>query len=141
MTTTEDPARRPRRPVGVTVLVVIGVVQGLVVMTVGVVLGLLSEDSALLAETTLTRGALLGIGLAVLGVGLVGVVLAVGLARGSDLVRSLYAGIATLEIAATTFGLLTIRDIRTAGIVGLALPAAVLWLLYGAPNTAEFFHR
>ena len=139
MATAQDPARPPRRPVGITVLVVIGVVQGLVVVAVGALLTLVSRDEALVADTTLTQGMVLGIGMGVLAVGLLAVVLAVGLARGSNLVRSLYAGIATLEVAATTFSLLTIRDVRTAGIVGLALPAAVLWLLYGAPNTAEFF--
>lgn len=141
MATAEDPGRRPHRPLGITVLVVLGVVQGLVVAAIGALLAVVSEDAALLSELDLTSSFVLGTGLGILAVGLLGVVLSVGLARGSNVVRSLYAAIATLEVAATTFSLLTIRDVRVAGIVGLVLPVAVLWLLYGAPNTPEFFER
>ena len=142
MATVDQPVHvPPKRPVGVTVLVVIGVIQGLLVTASGVVLLAASNDSRLVRETELPENALAPSAVSGIVLGVAGLLLAVGLARGSNLVRALYATIATAEVAVTTYGLLTVRDLRTESIVGLVLPVVVLWLLFGAPHTTEFFDR
>lgn len=141
MATADEPVQTPTRPVGITVLVVIGAIQGLLVVATGVGLLVLSRRSEVAAESDLSGGAVAVAGGLTLLLGLVSVVLALGLARGSNVVRFLYAAIATLEVAGTTYGLLTVRDLRTESIVALVLPVIVLWLLFGSTDSCEFFDR
>ena len=66
---------------------------------------------------------------------------AVALARGSELVRSLIGAISTVQAAAAIYALVALRDVEAEGIWTLGMAVLILWLLYGSESTQEFFAR
>jgi hypothetical protein len=77
----------PRRPILVTILGVIGIIQGIVTLIVGI--GLIAErnDQDLLDHVDLGSDALLSTGLAALILGALTLLLAIGLLRGAEWAR------------------------------------------------------
>lgn len=144
MASTRDGAAttvRRRRPVGVTVLLWLGVVQGLLLAAVGgVVIAVRGEPEAAAALETNTRVVLV-VGVVLVVLGLVRLALAVALGRGSELVRSLFGATAILQAGAAVYSLVALRDIRQASVAPLVSATVELWLLYGSDRTQEFFRR
>lgn len=137
---TED----PKRPLEVWIVVMLGLLQGLGALTAaGIVLYARSDPELieLIAEEDpgLNDTSLLALGLTVGFVGLVNTIFAILLAAGSNVMRGVYAAIATLEIAAATYGLVAVRDLRVAAVVALLYPVATIWLLYGSKRSVRFF--
>lgn len=141
MANLHEAAPTTRRPVGITVLVVLGVVQGLLIVATGVFVISVSDNRDLARDSGVSADGILAVGIGLVAMGLLAIALAIGLARGSNLVRALFATVATVQVAVTTFGLLTVRDLRAGSVVALALAALMIWLLFGAPHTTEFFDR
>lgn len=130
-----------RRPVGITVLLWFGVVQGLFLVVVGGVVIAVRGESDPAAALETNTGLVLAIGVALVVMGLVRLGLAVALGRGSELVRSLFGAVATLQAGAAVYSLVALRDVRQASIGPLVFATVELWLLYGSVRTQEFFRR
>ena len=132
---------RRKRPKGVLALVVLGILQGvllvLVAVAAAVLLGRIDEvdlegiDSPGLVGYTVVAG----------GLGIANLVLAVGLLRGSPLARSVTGGVAVAQVALATYAFTTLDDIRGGAVWSLVFPMGVLWLLYGSDAVEEFFRR
>lgn len=86
------------------------------------------------SNLTVAGGVLVALGLA-------GALVAIGLGRGSDAFRSIFAIVATLQIAPSVYALIALQDVRSGGLTSLVVSLVVLWLLYGAPRSQEFFAR
>lgn len=139
--TTDDETTRRRRPIGVTVVVVLSVVQGLLYGALGAVVVVARNEPELRADAEAEPAALVVVGSVLAGIGLVYVVLAVLLARGSDRVRSVYAVVNGLSIALAVYSLVAVRELAVGSVWSLVLPLAILWFLYGSPTTQEYFRR
>jgi hypothetical protein len=139
--TADDGRTRPRRPLGVMVVVVLSVVQGLLYGSVGAVVVVARDEPELRADAEAAPATLVVIGSVLAGIGLVYLVLAVLLARGSDRVRSVYAVVNGLSISLAVYSLVAVRELAAGSVWSLLLPAAILWLLYGSPTTQEYFRR
>ena len=138
MVTETVPDRRPR---GVTAVVALGVLQGLLAAVLAVVLVAGRGDGELRQSWEASEAALLGIGVAVSAFAAVQLVVAVALARGSELARSVYAWVDGLAVALAVYSLVALRDLRLGSVWALVLPLAVLWLLYGPTTTRAWFER
>jgi hypothetical protein len=140
-TAAERGGSRSRRPVGVTVLVVLGLVQGVLLLAVGGLLIAFREEPELAAAMEVPgEGVLVG-GVVLIVVGLVRLALAIALGRGSEVVRSLLAAVAMVQTSTAVYSLVALRDIRLAVVWPLALALVELWLLYGSEGAQEFFRR
>jgi hypothetical protein len=130
-----------RRPVGVTLVVVFGLLQAALVILVGVAMIVARDDPDVRASFDESQDTLLVVGIVVVLLGLVGGALALLLARGVDLVRSFLGILNTVEVAVAVYSLVALRDLRVGSVWALVLPVAVLWFLYGSEETQEFFER
>lgn len=130
-----------RRPVGIAVLVWLGVAQGVLLVAVGGLV-IATRDAPEVASALETDAAgVAAVGVVLVVVGLIRLVLAVALGRGSELVRSLFGVTATLQAGGAVYSLVALRDIRFATAWALAFAVIELWLLYGTDRTQEFFAR
>lgn len=133
-----------KRPLEVWVVVGLGLLQAFGSLAVAAVLFYARSDPDLVDllaenEPDISDSGLLATAVVVALVGTVNLVLAILLATGNKLARAIYAVIATFQIAAATYGLVAVRDVRVAAIVALLYPIAVLWLLYGSQRSVRFF--
>lgn len=138
---TDQVDARVRRPVGVTVLMWLGVVQGLLLLAVGGLIVAVRDVPEVAGALETTPAGVTAVGAVFVALGLVRLVLAVALGRGSELVRSLFGAIATLQAGASVYSLVALRDIRFATAWALAFAVLELWLLYGTDRAQEFFAR
>jgi len=139
MSPSEHPPRR--RPFAVTAIVVLVGVQALVLIGLGTYL-ILGEGDREVAEMIEVGRADVGVsGALLVALGAVPALVALGLARGSELARSVLAALVTLQLAPSVYALVALQDVRAGSITTLVLAVAVLWLLYGDPTSEEFFTR
>jgi hypothetical protein len=128
-----------RRPVGVTALVVLIMIGGVVQVIGGLVLLLGHENATVLRETRRSPDFLLGSGIAAIVVGLLYLLISQGLSSGKGLARLVVGLLSMLSLgggiwaAATQHGSLHSRGIASA-IVGFL----ILVLLY-SPRANAFF--
>lgn len=137
-TSTEE---RRRRPVGVTIVVGIGLFQSLLLALAGIAMIALRGEAEAQADFEAGPAALVGAGALLIALAVLGSTLALLLARGSDRVRSLFGLVNAIEVAAAVYSLVALRDLRAESVWALVLPVAVLWFLYGSERTQEFFRR
>lgn len=135
------PVVERRRPRGVTVLVVLGLVQAVFVAALGALLVLARGEPDVRADFEGSEVSLLAAGISFVVVGVLVAGLAVLLSRGSDVARSIYAVVCTFQVASATYSLVALRELFEGAVVGLAIPMVVLWLLYGSAETQRFFER
>jgi hypothetical protein len=140
VTTASDDARR-RRPLEVTVVMGLALVHAALLMAVGGLLVVARRDADVADALELSTSDLTVAGGVLVALGLAEALLAIGLGRGSDLVRSIFAIVATLQIAPSVYTLIALQDVRTGGLASLLVSLVVLWLLYGATRSQEFFAR
>lgn len=134
-------ASRLRRPWGVTLLMLMGVAQGALLILVGSLMVAARNETGVAGDlrTTPTGVAVIGVAVASLGVALA--VLSVLLGRGSDRVRTVVTVVALVQVAGSVYTLGALRDVREAGVPGLAVATAILWFLHGSTTAREFFER
>lgn len=129
------------RPRPVTAVVVLAVVQAGLLMAIGALLVASRTDASVAASLEIDRSGVFPTGVALIVLGVLPAVLAVGLARGSELARSVTAAVMTLQLAPSVFAFVALQDLRPAGVTTLIVPVTVLWLLYGVDRSQEFFAR
>lgn len=133
------PKSRRRLPVGVMLLAALGILQGLALLAIGVLVVITRSEPDMLDAAETTAGVLLAVGIVVVALGLISVVLGIALARGSRIVQTFYAALATFQVASSTYTIVAVPGGRAAAIPPLCTGLLILWLLYGSERTQEFF--
>jgi hypothetical protein len=129
------------RPIGVTVLLWLGIAQGLLLIAVGGILLAVRDDPSVQTALEGDATAVLGGGVLLAVLGLIRLALAVALGRGSELVRSLFGAVAMIQASSAVYSLIALRDARVAVIWPFILAVLELYLLYGSDRAQEFFAR
>lgn len=120
-------------------MVVLSLVQSALLVAAGALVIAARRERDVADAFEVAASDLTVVGVALVALGLVQALLAVGLARGRDGVRTVFAVIATLQIAPAVYSLVALQDVRSGGITSVAISLGVLWLLYGSPRSQEFF--
>lgn len=120
-------------------MVLLGMVQAVLLVGLGIAVLLVGDRDAIadalevdLADVALAGGLLVAIGL-------LQALVAVGLASGRELMRSVVGVVATVELAPAVYALVALQEVRAAGVVSMVLSVGVLWLLYGSNRSQAFF--
>jgi hypothetical protein len=128
------------RPGGITLLTVLGIINGIVSIGAGLFLIFDRDDPELIEQTKLSENQLMGsgIGMIVFGGGLV--LLASALGRGNNVVRWLYGIVTMVAVAAGLWGIFALHGEQqmSAGFQAV-FGLIVLWILFGSERTDEFF--
>jgi hypothetical protein len=128
-----------RRPLGVTLLVVLIVINGLVAGIGGLVLAIQHDDRDVIRQTGASSHNLLVYGISLLIVGVIYLVIARGLAAGGGISRFLVGAFSLLNLIA---GIWVAVDkdgqLETQGIVTAVISGIVLILLYSPRANAYF---
>ena len=128
-----------RRPLGVTLLVVLIVINGLLALVGGLYLAIQHDDRDLIRETGVSSDNLLVYGLSLAVVGAIYLVIARGLATGGDISRFLVGAFSLVNLIA---GIWVAVDkdgqLQTQGIINAVVSGIVLLLLY-SPRANAFF--
>lgn len=134
-------SENPRRPAPVTAVVVLGVLQGILVLGIGALVLLASTEAEVQEALDTDAGAVRVLGFALVLLGAIGCVLAVMLARGSELARSVFGVLNVVHVGASVYALVALRDLAVASVWPLLLAVAVLWCLYGSDTATAYFDR
>lgn len=120
-------------------MVVLSVLQATLLIGAGALV-LVAQDRADVAATIeVGRSDVSVAGWVLVAIGLAQALLATGLASGREIVRSVYAVIATAQLAPAVYSLVALEGVRNGAVLSLVLSVGVLWLLYGAPRSQAFF--
>jgi hypothetical protein len=128
-----------RRPFGVTLLVVLIVINGILAVAGGLFLAIQHDDRDVIRETRVSSDNLLLYGIALIIVGAIYLLIARGLASGGGFSRFLVGAFALLNLIAGIWAAVE-RDgaVQTQGIVNAVIAGLILLLLY-SPRANEFF--
>lgn len=139
MTYAPGSARRARRPIGVTLIITLTVISGLLGLAAGALIAALHKNDDLIRRTEESSGTLLTIGVVSAVIGLIYLLVARGLSRGSGFARFLVALVSVLNLVGGAY-LLVAReeDVRLHGVVSAALALLILLLLYSKRANAFF---
>lgn len=130
------------RPSGITLLMILGVIQGLLAFLTGLILALESDNATLQDESQLTNDALLAVGIGIMVGGGVILLLAVALGRGSQVVRWLYGIVTMFNVSFATWGVFSLHaEQRLSAVFSLVFGLIVLWILFGSERTDRFFSQ
>jgi hypothetical protein len=128
------------RPGGVTLLVVLGVIQGIGSALTGLFVLLDQNDATLQSDTRLSDNQLTATGAVLILIGALYILLSIMLSRGSSLVRWIYGILAMFNVSAAVWGLLALRGEQQLGAaVSLVFGVIVLWILFGTERSDQFF--
>jgi len=128
-----------RRPLGVTLLVVLIVINGLIALVGGLVLAIQHDDRSVIRQTSMSSDSLLSYGIALIIVGAIYLLIARGLATGGGISRFLVGAFSLLNLIAGIWVAVE-KDgrLQTQAIVSAVISAVVLILLY-SPRANAFF--
>ncbi len=139
MTFLDGPARRPAT---ITVLAVLIVIAGLLAVLGGVLIIILRDDPRVLAESGLSSGIILWLGILALVIGLVYLGVARGLTRGSALARGLVTFVTVVGLISNVYqAIVHTGNLRWNAITSIAFGLLILLLLFSARANAFFRSR
>lgn len=128
------------RPGGITLLMVLGVMQGLITFLAGLFLAIDSDSATLQQESQLTSDGLLAAGIGIMVGGGIVLLLAVALGRGSQVVRWLYGIVTMINVSFATWGVFSLHaEQRMSAVFSLVFGLTILWILFGSERTDRFF--
>jgi hypothetical protein len=134
------PTPHVSRPGGVTLLVVLGLIQGVASLILGLVLILDKSDENLMNQSGMTENTLLGTGIGMMIVGAVMILLSLGLRNGSNFVRWLFGIVAMLNVAGGIWGIFALHGEQQLSSAFTAMfGLIILWILFGTERSDEFF--
>lgn len=132
--------RHVARPGGITLLMVLGVIQGLITFLAGLFLAIERDSTTLQQESQLTSDGLLGAGIGIMVGGGVVLLLALALGRGSQVVRWLYGIVTMVNVSFATWGVFSLHaEQRMSSVFSLVFGLIILWILFGSERTDRFF--
>jgi hypothetical protein len=132
---------RPRRGLWLNLLVAFEVVQGLIFISGGAVLVAVRNNTEVRVDLEGSATGVGAIGSFMTLFGVIHLLVAVGLFRRSEFIRSAFAALATVQAAIAVFALISRQGARLPGAVPFLSSMLVLWVLYGSTRTREFFDR
>ena len=97
-----------RRPGGITLIMVLAIISAIMSIFAGIFILLDHDDRQLIRHSGLTENHLTGTGIAIIVLGVIGLVIALALGRGSRLARLLFGIWAVLEFAGGVYGAITL---------------------------------
>ena len=128
------------RPGGVTLLVVLGVIQGIGSALTGLFILLDQNDATLQSDTRLSDDQLTATGVVLILIGALYILLSIMLSKGSSLVRWIYGLLAMFNVSIAVWGLLALRGEQQLGAaISLVFGVIVLWILFGTERSDRFF--
>jgi len=134
------PTQHVSRPGGITLLVVLGIIQGIAGLIGGLVLILDKDDEKLLAESAMSENQLLGTGIGLLIFGVIMIALSLALRNGSNFVRWLYGIVTMVNVAWGIWGIFALHgEQQMTAAFTVLFGLIILWILFGSERTDEFF--
>ena len=131
-----------KRPVFVTIVGILGIVSGIVQTVFGGGVIALRNDQKLLSEADITSGTAVAIGVACIVVGVLGVLFAIGLLRGSRVARGLLGISQLAQIGVSIYTLAALDASRRPGAIGgIVVALVVLYFLFGTDKAKAFFAK
>ncbi len=130
-----------RRPVLLSIVTILMIIGGLIAIAGGVAVIALRNDERFRADVTESPNTILGIGIAAIISGLISILLAMGLRRGSRIARGLVAIYEVLHIIAAIFAIIRLDHgtYFVGSIVSIVIALLILYYLYGTQTSREFF--
>jgi holin-like protein len=136
------PAAGVRRPVGVTVIVVLLWIQGLFGIVGGLILFFERNNADVIREVNASSGTIGAPGIIVVIVGIATLLVAVLLAQGSNFARWLVAIISVVDLATAVYYFFALSSVvRDNAIIQALIAIIVLYFLFGERGSREFFER
>ena len=131
-----------KRPVFVTIVGILGIVSGIAQTVFGGGVIALRNDQKLLDEAGIKSGTAVAIGVACIVVGVLGVLFAIGLLRGSRVARGLLGISQLAQIGVSIYALAALDSSRRpAAIAGIVGSLIVLYFLFGTAKAKAFFAK
>jgi holin-like protein len=130
----------PRRPIGITVIVVLMWIQGIFGVLAGLIIFFERNDAALATHWEASSGTFGAYGIIAILVGLATIVLAVSLGRGSNVVRIFIGIIAAFNLGVGIWGLFAFAGTAWANAIWqIIIAGVILYILFGSRASQEFF--
>lgn len=118
---------------------VVGALQSLVLLMVAAGLLLGTAPSVETARLDVDPAVLPALGVLLAGFGLVQLVVVILLGQAREGARTWFGILAVFQVAAGVYSTVALGDHHVEVLAPLALAVVVLWLLYGADQSREFF--
>ena len=129
-----------RRPGGITLLVVLGVINGLASIGSGLFLVLDNDDEQLQDAANMSSSLLTSAGVGSLIGGAVILACALALGGGSSFVRWTYGIITVVNVSFGVWGLFALHgEQQLTAALSLVFGMMILWILFGSERTDRFF--
>jgi hypothetical protein len=141
--TTDAPASAPERtrPGGVTFVVVLAYIGFIFEILSGILVMIDADEVSQQLRSGLTEDQLLVAGIVIVVLGVIGILLTGALARGSNVVRILFAIWIVFQIVGGLYTVIHHRGYQSgAGLVPVVLGIVILYFLFNA-RAHEFFER
>ncbi len=133
-------ALRPRRPGGVTLLIVLLWLQALIGIAGGVVLIVVRHAASVQHNTHRSASTLVAVGIVILALGVITALIASSLGRGSNLARWIVVIVSLLQLVGAILTLIRVQgDTRIGAIVDGVIALVILYVLFGERGSQEFF--
>lgn len=130
----------PSRPGTVTLVMVLAYIGGILNIAAGIFVIIDRHDRRLVFDSGHTPDELLWAGIFAIIFGVIYILLANALGRGSGLARLVFGVVAVLNLASGVYAAISYSgEQRSTGIVSAIFGIIVLWLLYGTERDREFF--
>lgn len=133
-------ANESRRPIGVTLLVALVVIQGIIAIVGGISLLSAKNDTSFLVSNHITSSEVGVAGFTAIGLGVLIVLVGLGLGTGSGVARILVALFTVIGLIGGIYGIVNYSGAQqTSSIASTIIAVVVLYLLYGSRRNREFF--
>jgi hypothetical protein len=132
-------AAAPTRGFLLTLLGVLGIIQGIVTLIAGIAFLAENNDPQLIAQEDASSGTLTATGVVLIVVGVITLLVAIGLLRGSNAARLIIAVIEFFHIGVGFYVLIAYDGVqRWDGLVYILVALLILWILFRA-RSEDFF--
>jgi hypothetical protein len=132
-------AAAPTRGFLLTLLGVLGIIQGIVTLIAGIAFLAENNDPQLIAQEDASSGTLTATGVVLIVVGVITLLVAIGLLRGSNAARLIIAVIEFFHIGVGFYVLIAHEGVqRWDGLAYILVALLILWILFRA-RSEDFF--
>lgn len=132
----------PIRPWYLTLIGVLGIVQGVFTVIAGIALVVERNDPDFIDHVDISSGAIAATGWAAIILGAITILVAIGLLRGSDAARLILGVVELFHLVGGVIVLFTHSGVqRWDGLWAIVFALLVLWIIFGSERSQEFFDR
>ncbi len=129
------------RPGGITFVVVLAYIGFIFQVLAGILVMIEADEIVHQAKSGMTEDQLVGAGIAMVAIGVIGILLTGALARGSNVVRILFGVWVGLQVAGGLYAMVSHDGVRRgAGILPLVFGIVILYLLFNQ-RAHDFFEK